>query len=372
MKNAIMFTLCLLIFVQCKEEAKEFPVLDLDGSHPTKTLAISDLVTNLRAVRLETTEESLLPAFFNYLAGEKYIITYSRDNIMQFTSQGKFIRILSKKGNGPGEFNNVASLVMDNSEEKLYLSHMGSNELLVFDLASGYPKDEISIPDKAARMVFVNDEEILAFGYPFGDYKRFSVNVNTTEIKDSIKFEEAEEKPMGNRITWISKASDQVYSLFPESDTLYRYADNEFVPELYLLFSNQVDPNKTSTGRSLQFPMNGTNHMLLRTHDVSMEMSNGFVRMKNSGENPRIFYFDKVKQKLFEVSILEDDLMKKDMEYLFDLRQQGDHISIKYTALDIIEHLEANPALESYVSDLFDGYEFNEDDNPVLVMGKVF
>ncbi|XOV92113.1 MAG: 6-bladed beta-propeller [Bacteroidota bacterium] len=254
MRYLVISLFFLLAFQHCQQKSEEFQVFDLDASHPSREVKLSDLAKDLRLVPLETTDESLLPSFFNYIIGNKYIITFTQTNILQFDTNGKFIRTLTKQGKGPGEFEYLSSFVTDNRETRLYVSHYGSDELMVFDLASGAPLKNIATPEKAAELIFVNEDELLAFCYGFDKYQRYRVNVQTGVVSDTVRVTSDDTYTTnGSRSTFITKVNDKIYTLFPDSDTLYQLSAKEFEPELLFRFENKVEYGISNVGRDLYF-----------------------------------------------------------------------------------------------------------------------
>ncbi|MEQ8882596.1 MAG: 6-bladed beta-propeller [Cyclobacteriaceae bacterium] len=374
-KNILLVLIVFFTFQHCQQKPEEFLVFDLDASHPPREVRLSDLATDLRLVFLETTDESLLPDYFNYYVGEHNILTFSRENILQFDSDGRFIRTLALRGKGPGEFNYVASYTVDTAEEKLYLSHHGGDELLVFNLASGSLEKPITVPEKAQDMIFVNDSMIMALCYGHFDYQSYFINVFSNKIENAKKIEKEEDKKAsGSRINYLSLVNNNVYCLFSKSDTLYRYEQKDFMPDLLFKFNNRVDYGKSNTGRDLMFPVHTNRYMLFSTQDVMIEMSESSMSI-NSGQNPRLFYYDKEENELFDIASFENDFIREPVEHLFLVRKNRDILHIKYSALDFLETMEENlekdPALQGYYDELLEGFELKEEDNPVIVVGRV-
>lgn len=120
-----------------KNEKKPIPFFNLLECSNKRELKLSDLVSKTRLVKLETNDSSLVGRDSRYLVGSKYIICITQSTILQFDSNGGFIRNVAQNGRGPGEFINVAGVDMDREEKNLFLTSSNSKMIQVVDLATG-------------------------------------------------------------------------------------------------------------------------------------------------------------------------------------------------------------------------------------------
>ncbi|XOV92114.1 MAG: hypothetical protein ACFHWX_18135 [Bacteroidota bacterium] len=85
-----------------------------------------------------------------------------------------------------------------------------------------------------------------------------------------------------------------------------------------------------------------------------------------------MFFYDKAGNEVFEVPILEDDIIKVPNEYLFfRVKQHKGLFSVLYDSITIIEAMEENLGDITYYKELLKGHELKEDDNPVILVGRV-
>ena len=124
-----------------------------------RELKLSDLVSKTRLVKLETNDSSLVGRDSRYLVGSKYIICITQSTILQFDSDGGFIRNVTQQGRGPGEFINVAGVDMDHEENNLFLTSSNSKMIQVVSLATGKYHNPIPIfyGETAAKIVVLNN-----------------------------------------------------------------------------------------------------------------------------------------------------------------------------------------------------------------------
>lgn len=116
-----------------------FEVADLDPQKLTyRSIKLSQLVEDINVVQLQTTDSSIIANSTDFRVGDKYILAVSNDEIYQFSITGEFIRLIAKKGIGPGELNAVRNNVrydMDEHADLLYISIL--DRLYLYKLSTG-------------------------------------------------------------------------------------------------------------------------------------------------------------------------------------------------------------------------------------------
>ena len=104
--KTIRLIFLLVLITSCTGGNRQKPVTVLDLQNPGQAMDIilSELIDDIRLVKIETKDEILLGQYTNYLVGKEQIITIDSDKILQFSNNGEFVRTLAKAGNGPDEF----------------------------------------------------------------------------------------------------------------------------------------------------------------------------------------------------------------------------------------------------------------------------
>lgn len=72
-----------------QKEKRDLPVVDLEKPISGENLKISEILDNIRLIRLETKPEALLPGFFYAWIGDKYIVTIGQEEIHLYYDRGK-------------------------------------------------------------------------------------------------------------------------------------------------------------------------------------------------------------------------------------------------------------------------------------------
>lgn len=164
--QTLAFILALSVIAclnSCMKKDGPVPLIDLTNVTQSVSLNLSDLVSDIKIIRLETSEASLIGADRHFIVGENYIICYSMQNILQFDAEGKFIRCLAISGKGPFEFIGQPSISIDPNEINLYFKSQNSAEIQCIDLRTG--KFKASVPLAYPAGVFsiscIQDNQIL-------------------------------------------------------------------------------------------------------------------------------------------------------------------------------------------------------------------
>jgi hypothetical protein len=149
MKNSVVFVvklislsiIALAINLQsCKEPNKQHDLVEIqvDLTKSDKKIGISQLFDHVKAIKLETTSESILPEFNKILVHENRIYISTGSEIFIFSTDGKFINTVSKEGQGPGEYNNISDIAYDETKEEFQILDAGLKRVMVYDKDFNY------------------------------------------------------------------------------------------------------------------------------------------------------------------------------------------------------------------------------------------
>lgn len=145
------FFICIssLFFLSCgnkKEQAQD--VSDLTG-YPVhipfeqavgseRDFKLSEIADSVRFIPLETTDASLMNRIQKggILKSSRYWFLYSYKNVYQFTDEGKFVRTIGSRGNGPGQYTSAVCIDIDETLGHVYVLSPGKN-INVYDMETG-------------------------------------------------------------------------------------------------------------------------------------------------------------------------------------------------------------------------------------------
>lgn len=158
----------LLVFFGCKE--KNPNAFDENSETPAtlylETIVsakgeefLSSITSDIEYVALETTDESLIGNIsrITRLKDGNWVIG-SQQQLYMYDPAGKFIRLVSQRGNGPGEYNRIRTLVANPQSGGFYL--LTTNKVLEFDSQGGY-MNHFSITDMLMEMALSPEGDLI-------------------------------------------------------------------------------------------------------------------------------------------------------------------------------------------------------------------
>ena len=261
--------ICFLTLVSCNKKVYETPVIDFK-SYPNKIdLPLSEIVTDLKIVPLETRDNLLLSNNAAIAISEKYIVTSNRTELHLFDKEGKHVRVLAVQGGGPNEFSQITGFIIDDKNDILYYKdfvQMGET-LKRVNLRTGEHLETMNFGEKAFFAESVDNNGRLygidasRFVFRFindGSEEKESGSTTLFSIFDP-KNGERKDIETSNSYT-PSSASKKILTLNDEaivlnlaySDTLYSYQNNELAPKAIFSFENKMtDMSKGGEGIEL-------------------------------------------------------------------------------------------------------------------------
>lgn len=122
MKNFTFVLLGTLIVLlsACQEKRETGTTIEI---HPDKfvekQLKLSDVAETVEYIRLDTAW--LIRYSWDLEITDKYIFIAARDELLQYDRNGKFIRTIGSKGQGPGEFSMCTNIAIDAGQERIFV-----------------------------------------------------------------------------------------------------------------------------------------------------------------------------------------------------------------------------------------------------------
>jgi len=128
--------------LSCSSNPYSIPIVDVNNIKNSIRLELSGLLNDIEVIELETTQYNLIgyrhhSLVFAYISNTSIVIHTERA-IDQFDRQGRYIRRLTEKGNGPNEFRNVVFCFVDEETDILYYEDSRDRQKICrIDLSSG-------------------------------------------------------------------------------------------------------------------------------------------------------------------------------------------------------------------------------------------
>ena len=242
-------------------ELLEIPV-DIDQNY---SLPLSE-IAEITAIELELTDESLInPQQMNIkriILFDNNVIIAERKKILVFNTDGKFVRSIGSKGQGPGEYIDIRNLAMDKKNKRLFVN--ASPKIICYDLDGNFIRESSKIQQDGiiVDMNYINDELLIIVEHIGRKDTKGLFNHSTIyclndelQITDSCTLRDNYfENPgfyMHPYEDFLLNGNSTVYLYYSDiyfnmqnpvemvlRDTLYRFKENHLVPELKLKFKN--------------------------------------------------------------------------------------------------------------------------------------
>ena len=248
------------------------------------SLLLSKITDEIKSIELELTDESMLNSdhLDHVLLFDDNIIISDGEKIFLFDMEGKFIRTIGSKGQGPGEYSSKINHITIDEKNKILIVQ-ADIKIICYDLYGKYLKESKIIikglQNRIEDMCFINEElfvisqNIMIIPNSNDVYQINSVfykfNKDLDVIDSCIIHNDYYEIYAGiynPNPNYLFYRDTTVFLFYPEvasfiinqgiqtrtvkrvlHDTLYRYDNNQFIPELKLRFINngiEVNANK--------------------------------------------------------------------------------------------------------------------------------
>jgi len=143
MKIYYCLSVIVFLFFSCSEtkqgELLEIPV----DTNPNRSLPLSEIAEKITAVALELTGESLInpDQIERIIFSEDYVIIAEFSKILVFDKKGKFIRSIASRGVGPGEYNHIQNLAVDEKSKRLFIISNSPTKIMCYDTDGNFLKE---------------------------------------------------------------------------------------------------------------------------------------------------------------------------------------------------------------------------------------
>ena len=134
----LIITLIITIFGGCKQSGAERDgviTVDVNASYPKKELILQDFM-DVEYIPLETNDDFLCQG--EVLAvGKDILIARNNNNdgdIFIFNRNGKALKKINRKGQGPEEYVYLESLILDEENGEMFVNSASTKKILVYDL----------------------------------------------------------------------------------------------------------------------------------------------------------------------------------------------------------------------------------------------
>ena len=167
MKYTVIFSFIFLFsLLSCQSQqtilSESDIVVDLDNLKETNIEYYSSYFDGGGIIALETTDKSLLGQIEKMCVSNDYFFILDNSGVLVFRKDGKYLRHISKCGSGPGEYNRLSDITIDDKNREIFLLDATKRCILVYDYENNY-KRIIPLADKSFSSKFMYHDGALFF-----------------------------------------------------------------------------------------------------------------------------------------------------------------------------------------------------------------
>lgn len=372
----IFYFCCIGVFLAsaCSEKKEKNTLIDLDQSFETKELKLSELVTDIRCIPLETNNDFLLPDnSTRYWVSDKYILSISDKDIRQFSPDGKFIRKLANAGKGPDEYSYILSYTVDENNDILYYGHQSDwKHIFAISLKDGRPMGSINTRCLPSQMQIVGGN-ILCIPYNYQNEVNCDAILITPEgnIIDSIP-SVSSPAPSGiisRSMALVTNNEDDIFTF--QNDSLLHFSFNGYTPILGFRYTDKFDPESHLEGVQWGCLFKNKKHVVIQKNVIAMKKSESMIMVNSTNDMTLLIDledFRPVKINQFTIDPLDE---KYDNFPSFNLTgkklvRKMSAFSVKELARTKRENGETLPPVLQQLDE-----QLTEESNPVLIVGNL-
>lgn len=315
MKNSLLILVLGWIFFSCTEQRKESANkvvnIHLEPSME-KANKLSEIIDSIFIIPLETCEEALLATISKLECDDNlYFVQNSRDNLVYvFDSNGKFVRQIAKKGNGPGEILYPQCFALDKRRKEVWLTN--NDAFYFYDYEGRYKgarKYSLAFSDfcieKNNNVYFYtakNNNSHVGDGFLTGDITLLTEdNKKKTWFVSESALHRQPNQPIDSyysNLPFCEQKDGQITTHYAFSDTLYSIDKKMLYPKYVIDFGenkSDVNLNELSASEAKKYiesrpytpwfinNVMETSSFLLFTYNIGFQMqSTVFYNKKNT------------------------------------------------------------------------------------------
>jgi len=368
-----------------KEEVQALPAAPIvipfeKGVDIVQVLSLSQIALNVEYIPLETSSTILLSrAWENLVLTKEYIFVYggTKSGFFQFDRQGKFIRKIAKKGQGPGEYVYLSDFVINEEQRHIYILSSHTWKILVYDFDGNHIKD-FQAPKDQKGFEQLSDSLFVTFALNSrGDTKDkltiFDVNgdvVKTYPHEEKFTVDGNWSGMVGGPMDrYLYKIEGKVRHKDFYNDTLFTVTPDGLLPEYIIPMGKyQVPPEKRferTRGDMKMFNTYANSYFRVNVNESADYLFFTYNTWKMPPEGKeRLTIYNKKTEEIFTVknNEIEDDLQH--IYPFFPVRSIQDQLIGIVQPVDIIEWKENKGAWKQHPE--LKGLK--EDSNPIIVV----
>ena len=325
----------------------------------------SELVEDFRMIQFENTDTAFFKANWMYFSDNYILIKQSQASLKLYSKDGKFLRNIGNIGQGPGEYQSLSDIAIDETNGYIYVLPFIADYIYKYNLTGEFI-DKIKLGKRINKgKIFLQSENILSLAHLcFKDLNENFTGLNLfLEYPDSIQYIYAKELASNvkdesglaigyNHEIWSYRNANDFAFMMTHTDTLFHYnhLKNQIIPQ----FTMEINPDKV---KNSFFILNELPHHYLAII---------------TGKSGRNILVEKESKVAYEIDLVNDYMGNMKISPKFQDKYFFNCLEPSYLKEKIEEHLASGNCPESHKEKLHKfSNTLNENDNNILFLGKL-
>lgn len=222
----------LVSAMACKKSKNELLTIPLvENSSKVNSIGLKGVAEDIIYAKLQKKPECLLGSVERLVASEKYFFVVSRE-LYQFLRNGEFVRKIGKEGRGPGEYQAISDLSIDESSQRIYI--LTIKQILIFDF-NGTFINSIPLKDKFPQSFDVIDKDNIVLQSGINPISLVSTEIINEEGESQLQinsriYKSIESNPDGKSHNVVYEFKNNFFVKESRNDTVYKITENGLIP----------------------------------------------------------------------------------------------------------------------------------------------
>jgi hypothetical protein len=288
----------------CCKNADNGPVLlNIDeATENEEQIQLSSIGRTIRYVSLETTDNCLINEDLIVFTGlvKNSLLIADLNGCYLFDADGKFIRQIGQKGNGPGEYGNIGIVIYDAKNSRIMITSSSTRGILVYDDNGNYIETLLNQVN-LSHWAFLDDETIASnisnyMGNTREKLAFISLSGDTLSTAPNVDLFNGSRSPLSlNNTAIFYPFGDKVYYNRMFNDTIYQLNKNrELIPQ-YLFASSKHKLESSIRADAMKFVETAFDYIL--PWQIIETDRYLFVNMLRNKKGLKPYFYDKDRQK---------------------------------------------------------------------------
>lgn len=249
------------------------------------SLDISDFTEKTHLIKLQEAEEGLIGRIKDMDLSDDFIFILAENGIFRFDNSGNFLNQISKKGKGPGEYQQSSSFSLDNEKNIIYI--LTRNKIMKYTFDNKLLAEKKS-PRGMNNISYNRDKLLCTHSILNSRYLRDSGVYSIVILSDELEIED--------KLLPLKKDSD-ISPMFIHKANLYHYSgkfhyNNPFNDTLYYLHNSKLEAKYVFVSERDKEDY----------HINRVVEANDFIIVRTVSQNEwDLFFYDKKKKKIRQI-----------------------------------------------------------------------